>query len=212
MPRARATRLTEDRDTGADHRLAELSARSFRQLFAAVSNWERWGEEDERGAINELTPDRVAAAAQLVHSRETVTLSHPLNERPGIDNPEPADHHMTMLADVDVGSGALRFAKDYIGLDYHNPPHSHIDALCHVASDRGSIQFGPSRTSSGIRMVRTIAATTAPADASGARRLQELPRQTHQPRRRDPICAASRILIIRANPGRRGASAPAPPR
>ena len=145
-PRARATRLTEDRDTGADHGPAELSAEEFRQLFAAVSNWGRWGEDDERGAINDLTPDRVAAAARLVRSGETVTLSHPLNTRPGIDNPEPADHHMTMLPDVDVGSGALRFAKDYIGIDYHNPPHSHIDALCHVAFD-GALYNGKPSTS-----------------------------------------------------------------
>ena len=40
-----------------------------------------------------------------------------------------------MLGDTDVGSGTLRFAKDYIGVDYHNDGHSHIDALCHVAFD-----------------------------------------------------------------------------
>jgi kynurenine formamidase len=40
---------------------------------------------------------------------------------------------MTMLPDVDVGSGSVRFAKDYVGLDYHNEGHSHIDAFSHVA-------------------------------------------------------------------------------
>ena len=49
--------------------------------------------------------------------------------------PEPADHHMTMLTDVDIGSGSVRFAKDYVGVDYHNDGHSHIDAFCHVAYD-----------------------------------------------------------------------------
>ena len=34
---------------------------------------------------------------------------------------------MTMLSDED-GSGTLRFAKDYVGADYHNEGHSHIDA------------------------------------------------------------------------------------
>ena len=33
----------------------------------------------------------------------------------------------------DIGAGAVRFAKDYIGVDYHNDTHSHVDALCHVA-------------------------------------------------------------------------------
>jgi kynurenine formamidase len=119
----------------ADRRRVELSANQFKELFEEVSSWGRWGEEDQRGALNDLTPERVAAATELVASGETVTLSHPLNTRPGIDNPAPADHHMTMLPDADPGSGGLRFAKDYIGLDYHNPPHSHVDALCHVAFD-----------------------------------------------------------------------------
>lgn len=28
---------------------------------------------------------------------------------------------MTMLTDEHIGSGTVRFAKDYVGLDYHNP-------------------------------------------------------------------------------------------
>jgi kynurenine formamidase len=40
---------------------------------------------------------------------------------------------MTMLSDTDIGSGSVRFAKDYIGTDYHNDGHTHIDAFCHVS-------------------------------------------------------------------------------
>jgi kynurenine formamidase len=46
-----------------------------------------------------------------------------------------------MLGDTDIGSGTLRFAKDYIGVDYYNDGHSHIDALCHVAFD-GAVYNG----------------------------------------------------------------------
>ena len=63
----------------------------------------------------------------------TVTLSRALTTEARIDVPEPADHHMTMLTDEDIGSGSVRFAKDYVGLDYHNDGHTHIDAFCHVA-------------------------------------------------------------------------------
>jgi kynurenine formamidase len=114
---------------------AEMSAREFRELFESVSNWGRWGSDDERGALNLLTPDRVSAAAALVRTGETVTISRTLNTEPEPDNPFPADHHMTMLTDEDIGSGTLRFAKDYVGIDYHNDSHTHIDALCHVAFD-----------------------------------------------------------------------------
>lgn len=124
----------------------ELSAEEFRALFREVSNWGRWGNDDERGALNHLSADRVAAAARLVRDGTTVTLSLPLKTEERIDCPEPADHHMTMLTDVDIGSGTVRFAKDYVGLDYHNDGHSHIDALCHVAFD-GRLYDGKPATS-----------------------------------------------------------------
>ena len=107
----------------------------FRALFDRVSNWGRWGDRSERGALNELTPERVVEAAGLVRSGVTVSLSLPLDTEVRIDNPEPADHRMTMMPDVDIGSGSVRFAKDYVGADYHNEGHSHIDAFSHVAYD-----------------------------------------------------------------------------
>jgi kynurenine formamidase len=123
-----------------------MSNPEFRELFAKVSNWGRWGDDDQRGTLNHLTSDRIAAAAQLVRNGETVSLSGPLNTESQPDNPEPADHHMTMLTDVDIGSGTLRFAKDYVGVDYHNDTHSHLDALCHVAFD-GALYNGRSSDS-----------------------------------------------------------------
>ena len=113
----------------------DMTEREFRKLFDAVSNWGRWDDAGQRGALSYLTPARTAAAARLVRSGVTVTLGRPLHTEVRIDNPEPADHHMTMLPDVDIGSGAVRFAKDYVGVDYHNDGHSHIDAFCHVAFD-----------------------------------------------------------------------------
>jgi kynurenine formamidase len=111
-----------------------MTAHEFRELFDSVSNWGRW-DDGERGALHHLTADRVVAAARLVHSGESFALGQPLRTEKRIDVPEPADHHMTMLTDIDVGSGTVRFAKDYVGVDYHNEGHSHIDAFSHVAFD-----------------------------------------------------------------------------
>ena len=113
----------------------DVSADEFRALFQRVSNWGRWGGRSERGALNNLTADGIVAAAALVRSGVTVSLGQPLNTSPRIDNPEPAVHRMTMLHDVDIGSGAVHFAKDYIGVDFHHEGHSHIDAFSHVAFD-----------------------------------------------------------------------------
>ena len=110
-----------------------MTAEEFRALFDSVSNWGRWGDGGQRGALNLLTPARVERAARLVRSGVSITLSRTLSTEARIDVPAPADHHMTMLTDQDIGSGSVRFAKDYVGLDYHNDGHTHIDAFSHVA-------------------------------------------------------------------------------
>jgi kynurenine formamidase len=138
----------------------EVSAAEFKALFRAVSNWGRWGEDDELGTLNELSADRIVAAARLVGSGDAVTLSHPWDTQKRIDNPHPADHHMTLLPDVDIGSGTLRFAKDYVGVDYHNDTHTHIDALCHVALDGAFYNGKPSdaltRTAAGVNTIEAV--------------------------------------------------------
>jgi kynurenine formamidase len=70
-----------------------------------------------------------------------VSLSLPLNTHVAVDNPVPADHHMTLLADDAATSEPVHFMKDYVGLDYHNDGHTHVDALCHVGYD-GSLYNG----------------------------------------------------------------------
>ncbi len=122
-----------------------MIAREFAALFRQVRTWGRWGPSSPRGALNHITPDRVAAAARLVRSGTTVSLGLPL-----------AHQRMTMLPDEEDGSGGLQFAKDVVGLDYHSEGHSHIDAFSHVAYD-GALYGG-----------RPASAITADGAAAGA--------------------------------------------
>ncbi|HUE27459.1 MAG TPA: cyclase family protein [Solirubrobacteraceae bacterium] len=112
---------------------ARVGADEFRALFEALRNWGSWGEQDERGALHYLTPERVTAATRLVRDGVAVSLSLPLNTEPALDNPVPADHHMTHFRERGSLTEPVHFLKDYVGLDYHNDGHTHIDALCHVA-------------------------------------------------------------------------------
>ena len=43
--------------------------------------------------------------------------------------------------DNDIGSGSLRFATDFLGMQFHGDCHTHIDALCHIAY-RGQLYNG----------------------------------------------------------------------
>jgi kynurenine formamidase len=118
---------------------SEASADEFRALFDQVCAWSRWPDRAEYGALNHLTPERVLAAAELVREGRSVSLGRPLDAQGRPDNPSPADHHMTAIPAE--GAGAVRFAKDYLGVDFHND--SHIDALSHVAY-RGCLYGGAS--------------------------------------------------------------------
>lgn len=119
--------------TAATDKQARVSATEFEALHRTVSNWGRWGEADQRGTLNYIRPEHITAAAKLVREGLSVSLSWPLNTSPAAHNPIPADHHMTALPSGDGEPGPLRFARDYIGIDYHGDTHSHVDALCHVA-------------------------------------------------------------------------------
>jgi kynurenine formamidase len=106
----------------------------FERLFDALKNWGRWGPADQRGTLNYLTPHRTRAAASLLRSGRTVSLSLPINTVAGPDNPKPALHYMTQLADVDPGEPG--WIEDFVGMDYHGIAHTHIDALCHCSYRR----------------------------------------------------------------------------
>jgi hypothetical protein len=113
---------------------SKMSLDEFDKLFESLKNWGRWGPDDERGTLNYITPEKVRAAAALVRSGRSVSMEIPLNTIAGPDNPVPVLHYMSTTHDVDVGSGELlRFATDFLGIQFHGDCHTHIDALCHIA-------------------------------------------------------------------------------
>jgi kynurenine formamidase len=83
----------------------------------------------------------VRRAASLVRTGRSISLSLPVNKVAGPDNPNPAIHYMASGHDNDIGSGSLRFATDFLGMQFHGDCHTHIDALCHIAY-RGELYNG----------------------------------------------------------------------
>jgi len=119
------------------------SAEQFDQLFRRVSNWGRWGPDDEKGTLNYLTPEHVRSSAALVRSGRTVSLSLPINTVAGPDNPRPSVHYMVKTHDIRPAHGEPRFAGDYLGSELHGDSRTHVDALCHV-SYKGKLYNGKS--------------------------------------------------------------------
>lgn len=104
--------------------------------FDQVKNWGRWGPEDERGALNYITPAKRVAAAALIRDGDTVSCSRELPTVPSPENPTPAQHMMVVAGDArDMLVPGLETALDYVGVAFHGMAVSHIDALCHVFVD-----------------------------------------------------------------------------
>lgn len=57
----------------------EITFELFEEYYASCSNWGRWGEDDQRGTLNYITPELVREAATLVRSGKTFSLQLPLD-------------------------------------------------------------------------------------------------------------------------------------
>ena len=89
-----------------------------------LSNWGRWGKNDEVGALNLITPAKRKQAASLVKEGFSVSLAADADTVRAVDNPNP--YELKMLA---IGS-------DQISVNYHGIAHTHLDSLAHI-NDKG---------------------------------------------------------------------------
>lgn len=86
----------------------------FLEMPQRYSNWGRWGENDQLGTMNLLTPERVRAAAQEIQTGEVISLSIPFDANGpqkgafGRNNPV----HVMLRDGGDALSGAY---KDFYG-------------------------------------------------------------------------------------------------
>src|SRR5258707_10006323 len=78
-----------------------------------LSNWGRWGKDDQIGVLNLITPSKRKQAAALVKEGVSVSLAADADTTKAVDNPNP--YELTMLA---IGS-------DRIGVNYHGIAHTH---------------------------------------------------------------------------------------
>ena len=56
------------------------SSERFHEVAAQVRNWGRWGDDDEIGTLNLITPEVRRAAAASVRSGKAFSLALPLDE------------------------------------------------------------------------------------------------------------------------------------
>jgi kynurenine formamidase len=97
------------------------------RLLTEERNWGRWGPDDQRGLLNLVSDETRSRAAQLVRTGRAISLSRKFPKIPGEGNPRPAQHYMRTNSRGTAGT-----AVDFIGMDYHGLPTTHLDGLGHV--------------------------------------------------------------------------------
>jgi kynurenine formamidase len=101
-----------------------------------MTNWGRWGDDDERGAANLLGPETVLGAITEVRTGEVLRLSAPITGGRGfglVGRPDPVHLMIRDGGDYAAGlpeRGGFGFADDMLTVSTHGV--THLDALSHV--------------------------------------------------------------------------------
>lgn len=134
----------------------------FKELGRWLSNWGRWGDEDQLGTLNLITPERIVAAAGLVKRGVAFDLGMALDDsgpQTGVNRRNNAIHMMTII-DENRPAGMM-LADDMAVLSLQAA--TQWDALAHVGYD--GYTYNGALTSE----VTTAGATRNSIDKLGAR-------------------------------------------
>jgi len=107
------------------------------KMISSLSNWGRWGQDDELGTINLITPEKRKRAAALVKDGVPVSCARPI-----ATNAIGADTTFQPLRFmVDSGEGRdhdsparlleRRGASEFIGMVFHGYTITHVDTPAH---------------------------------------------------------------------------------
>ncbi len=105
-----------------------LTDKDVLSYMDSLSNWGKWGPEDQLGALNYLTEAKRQQASSLIQDGHVVSLALPLSNVPSKMNARPAVHLMLSTGDNPASTASM----DFVGVAYHGYATSHIDALCHI--------------------------------------------------------------------------------
>jgi kynurenine formamidase len=119
-----------------------LDANTVREWGERYSNWGRWGPDDERGALNFITRERVLAACALPRRGQVISLALPFDQHgpqsgfAGRHNPIHvmlADGADALAGAQDLIPGGFRYADDAVTMPLQCG--TQWDALAHVFYD-----------------------------------------------------------------------------
>jgi kynurenine formamidase len=112
----------------------ESTAEDFVQLMTQLSNWDRWGKDDQSGAINLITPKKRKQAVSLVKEGASFSMARSAELEDAVDNRQPIVRKMTRVG-VGAPTTGIGGTGDTFFISYHGYVHTHMDSLCHFLYD-----------------------------------------------------------------------------
>ena len=100
--------------------------------------WNRWGADDERGALNLIGPEEVRRASALVRTGEVLRLAQLLSHKTPVPSHRSGLQHFMGRDGGDYAAGRRRpggfqVSEDTVVMPLHLG--THVDALCHAWYD-----------------------------------------------------------------------------
>ena len=106
----------------------------------SLSNWGRWGTDDELGTLNLITPQKRAQAGSLVREGISVTCARLIVPEIAADVTSIPPLHYMMSTGESAPSTGPHSTGDFIGLSFHGLTITHLDSICHQVWGREAVQ------------------------------------------------------------------------
>ena len=130
---------------------------------ARADNWGRWGRDDQRGAANLITPERVVEAARLVQRGKVISLAIPLDASGPVFPPRIPPVRLMAVSGADYAAGepipaasaGLHISDDYIFMPLQGS--TQWDSLAHAWTGDGHY-VDPAQEASGHEALSALVA------------------------------------------------------
>jgi len=106
----------------------KLTKDDIDKMMTSLSNWGRWGKDDQMGALNLITSDKRKEAAAMVKEGVMISLARDVIKEE-LDGSPAFIHHMVALPKE---TEEIASAADEYSVRYHGFTQTHLDALCHL--------------------------------------------------------------------------------
>jgi kynurenine formamidase len=119
---------------GSNSQHHELTSAQVVGYMSELSNWGRWGDDDQLGTLNFISASGIASAAGTVTEGLRISCGRSLSPRAASLSGASFLHHMLSTGREAPAKG-VHEAYDWVGMSIHGSAFTHLDSHGHVFWD-----------------------------------------------------------------------------